>query len=79
VWLLLLLDHHHRARAAEALGVPESSLELSMGMSGDFEQAVRLQPAHTHHNCTAHPLLSVSCVRFWLLCIFQLILLMGNA
>ena len=29
-----------RARAAEALGVEASSLELSMGMSHDFEQAV---------------------------------------
>jgi uncharacterized pyridoxal phosphate-containing UPF0001 family protein len=30
-----------RAEVAKALGVPEDSLELSMGMSGDFEQAVR--------------------------------------
>eukprot|EP00775_Hariotina_reticulata_P006934 gene6934-7152_t len=31
-----------RLRVAEALGVPESSLELSMGMSGDFEQAIEM-------------------------------------
>lgn len=29
-----------RKAVADALGAPESSLELSMGMSGDFEQAV---------------------------------------
>lgn len=31
-----------RARVAEALGVPEGELGLSMGMSGDFELAVRV-------------------------------------
>lgn len=31
-----------RRQVAEALGVPESELELSMGMSGDFEQAVEM-------------------------------------
>lgn len=30
-----------RAAASERLGVPEDSLELSMGMSADFELAVR--------------------------------------
>jgi uncharacterized pyridoxal phosphate-containing UPF0001 family protein len=29
-----------RAAVAAALGLPEEQLELSMGMSGDFEQAV---------------------------------------
>lgn len=29
-----------RARVAEALGVAEAELELSMGMSADFEQAI---------------------------------------
>jgi pyridoxal phosphate enzyme (YggS family) len=31
-----------RRRVAAALGVPEASLELSMGMSGDFEQAIEM-------------------------------------
>lgn len=31
-----------RAKVAEAIGVDEASLELSMGMSGDFEQAVEM-------------------------------------
>eukprot|EP00668_Euglena_longa_P045599 GGOE01061272.1.p1 GENE.GGOE01061272.1~~GGOE01061272.1.p1 ORF type:complete len:252 (+),score=67.36 GGOE01061272.1:39-758(+) len=31
-----------RARAAERLGVPEGSLDLSMGMSGDFEAAIQM-------------------------------------
>ena len=29
-----------RARAAEALGVPGDALELSMGMSADYEAAI---------------------------------------
>jgi hypothetical protein len=33
---------HRRERIASALGVPTAQLELSMGMSGDFEQAVRV-------------------------------------
>lgn len=31
-----------RKAVAEALGLPEAELELSMGMSGDFEQAVEM-------------------------------------
>ena len=31
-----------RAKVAEVLSVPEDSLHLSMGMSGDFEQAVEM-------------------------------------
>lgn len=31
-----------RQKVAAALGVPEASLELSMGMSGDFEQAIEM-------------------------------------
>jgi PLP dependent protein len=31
-----------RAKVAEALSIPEESMELSMGMSGDFEQAVQM-------------------------------------
>jgi PLP dependent protein len=31
-----------RGEVAAALGVPEASLELSMGMSGDFEQAIEM-------------------------------------
>lgn len=31
-----------RAQVAEAIKVPVESLELSMGMSGDFEQAVQM-------------------------------------
>jgi len=30
-----------RTNVCKALGVPEALCELSMGMSGDFEQAVR--------------------------------------
>ena len=31
-----------RRRCADALAVPEDALELSMGMSGDYEQAIDL-------------------------------------
>lgn len=31
-----------RAQVADALKVPADSLELSMGMSGDFEQAIQM-------------------------------------
>lgn len=31
-----------RTNVCKALGIPEELCELSMGMSGDFEQAVRI-------------------------------------
>jgi PLP dependent protein len=31
-----------RSKVAEALSVPEDSMQLSMGMSGDFEQAIEM-------------------------------------
>jgi len=30
-----------RSEVCKALGIPETQCELSMGMTGDFEQAVR--------------------------------------
>ena len=33
-----------RGEVSAALGIPEVDLELSMGMSGDFEQAVCFSP-----------------------------------
>lgn len=38
---------HHREAVAVAIGVEPDSLELSMGMSGDFEAAVRAMAVFT--------------------------------
>lgn len=41
MFILVQILSDCRTEVCEALGIPEDQLELSMGMSGDFEQAVR--------------------------------------
>lgn len=40
MFILVQILSDCRTEVCEALGIPEDQLELSMGMSGDFEQAV---------------------------------------
>jgi hypothetical protein len=57
-----------RERVAAALGLPADDLELSMGMSGDYEQAV----SGPLHSCVVmcEQLLHVPAAKLWLwLCV----------
>lgn len=46
IWCFQTLANS-RTEVCMALGIPEQKCELSMGMSSDFEQAVRFTLLHT--------------------------------